>query len=457
LDVKSIYLNADEIKRLGYPDVLIRLLLGTLRALPQKQGRFPLRRRRTLAAQRAADLERLLDQAEERQISHHKSDRDTAEADVAVRARVIGTSAKAGTEHVEDTTSAFSENKLDSIERHLVDYKAAIVEGVGLAHCRHVAVLVDDFYLISPIVQPDVVDYLHRLLRGTAAYLKVGTVRHRTRLLRYDNGQTIGVEGSQDYEPIDLDQTFENVDSTRDYLAGMLDSMGQKVGVGCASEDYLSPEALLSLTLASGGVPRDYLNVFAEAVQSAQGVGSNPARWLTPRDIYKGAGRDSYRTKLRNFREDAGGDVAPLERVFEDLLSFCLRERRKTAFLISQTDAQGDPEGHELIQQLMDFKLIHVIEPDMSAASGRPGRYEAYTLDFSSFMEPRLRGIEIVEFWKRDQHRRPKGVREAPEYPLARARAAAENPVDADAETAVESLDRELGTELEETESGTTG
>ena len=75
---------------------------------------------------------------------------------------------------------------------------------------------------------------------------------------------------------------------------------------------------------------------------------------------------------------------------------------------------------HEVIQQLMDFKLIHIIEPDTSAASGRAGRYEAYTLDFALFMEPRLRGIEHVEFWKIDEGRRRQGVREAPTYPLSR-------------------------------------
>jgi hypothetical protein len=69
----------------------------------------------------------------------------------------------------------------------------------------------------------------------------------------------------------------------------------------------------------------------------------------------------------------------------------------------------------------MDFRLIHVVEPDTSAASGRPGRYEAYTLDFSLFMEPRRRNIEIVEFWKIDDNRRRTGIREAPVYPLPRA------------------------------------
>jgi hypothetical protein len=166
-------------------------------------------------------------------------------------------------------------------------------------------------------------------------------------------------------------------------------------------------------------VPRDYLSIFVEAVNAA--VADGQTRWLTPKYVYKGAARLAYRTKLRSVSEDAEGDAAGLERLVTDLLVFCIQEKRKTAFLISQEEAQTLPREHDLVQQLMDFKLIHVVEPDTSAASGRTGRYEAYTLDFSLFMEPRRRNIEIVEFWKLDEDRRRTGLREAPVYPLSRA------------------------------------
>ena len=85
---------------------------------------------------------------------------------------------------------------------------------------------------------------------------------------------------------------------------------------------------------------------------------------------------------------------------------------------------------HETIKQLMDFKLIQVVEPDTSAASNRPGRYEAYTLDFSFFMEPRRRGIEIIEFWKMSDNHQRKGLREAPLYSLDRLRKVASGEIE---------------------------
>jgi hypothetical protein len=445
--ILSVYVNADEAKRLGYPDLLIRLLLDILQSFPPTRRHRLFRKRLTLAGARAVELRKLLDEADEQDVSRERATKDTSGATAGANVKMVQLAYSDGAEESTAHRSEYREWKLDRLERHLPDYKAAIVNGLKESKYLYLTIIVDDFYLIAPRLQADVIDYLHRLVRGSNGYLKIGTIRHRSRLVRYEAGQTIGIEPRQDFEPIDLDQTFENVDQTKTYLRTMLDSMGQRVGIQAASQEYLTPDALFQLALASGGVPRDYLNIFSEAVRAARS-GQQGLR-LTPTHIYKGAARESYRTKLRNFREDAGGDVAPLERIFQDLLVFCIREKRKTVFLISQQEAQSDPLGHELIQQLMDFKLIHVIEPDTSAASGRPGRYEAYTLDFSSFMEPRRRNIEIVQFWKKDENSRPLGVRESPVYALSRGRAAAEQATDADADAVAESLDLEFGLEAE--------
>jgi hypothetical protein len=278
-------------------------------------------------------------------------------------------------------------------------------------------VIVYEFYLVQREWQADVIDYLHRLLRDTDVYLKVATIRHRTTLLK-NHPQTIGVELAQDVEEINLDRTLEDLEETQEFLIRMLRSMGERAGVTDVSQLF-NPDALQALTLASGGVPRDFLTIFVHAVEAAET--ESKSRWITPKHVYKGAGRLSYQTKLKHLREDADGDAGGLERVLVDLLRFCLKEKRKTGFLVSQEEAQRHAREHEIVQQLMDFKLIHVVEPDTSAASGRAGRYEAYTLDFSLFMEPRRRSIEIVEFWKRGEDSHRIGVRELPVYPLERA------------------------------------
>lgn len=146
----------------------------------------------------------------------------------------------------------------------------------------------------------------------------------------------------------------------------------------------------------------------------------------------------SNETKLRDLRTDAGSEVPALESLFVDVVKFCLTEKRKTAFLVSLEQKATYADAHELMQQLMDFKLIHLVEPSTSAASGRPGRYEAYTLDFALFMEPRKRNIEIVRFWETDDQRRRVKLREAPVYDLKRAADIITQEVEVRAEEALE-------------------
>lgn len=423
-DVRSIYVQMDEFKRLTYPDVLIRVLIEILGATP-----VPFRRLRklfripALSDRLVANLRGLLDVAEEAEIVTRAGSEQTSGMSADVAGLPAAAKLNSSRTHTKDTTSTFRAKKRDVLERHLKDYKKVLEESRTSAHGIHTCIVVDDFYLLERESQPDVLDYLHRLVRDTDHYLKIATVRHRTALAR-NHPHTVGLELSQDVEAIDLDRTLEDLPSTQAFLGEMLDALGQQVGFEPerVSEQILNPEALEALTLASGGVPRDFLTVLMYALEAADSSGQH--RWLTPTLVHKGAARLAWLTKLGAMREDVSSDSATLERLVTDLLSFCLKEQRKTAFLIAQDEVQREPEAFELIQQLMDFKLIHIVEPDTSAASGRTGRFVAYTLDFSFFMDPRRRNIEIVEFWKIDDQRRRRGIREAPVYPLLRARQA---------------------------------
>lgn len=282
----SIYIECDELKRLGYPDALIRLLLTiTEEVAIARQGFFArlFGRKKSRLWEQAAELRELLDLAEESDVTTaaQQSQGQSAEAGLSTH----GASAKFGatSSATEGVTSSFKAQKLEALERKIPDFKKVLSEEFSKSRFQAGAVIVDDFYLFHRSIQPDVLDYLHRLLRGTDLYLKVGTVRHRTTLLRV-NGQEIGIDPSEDIEEINLDRTFEHVDETRQFLELMLDSMAKKVSIDGADE-FISSEGLLHLTLASGGVPRDYLNTLVEAVPAARGLDQQR---VTPRTISKG-------------------------------------------------------------------------------------------------------------------------------------------------------------------------
>jgi hypothetical protein len=417
----SIYISTDEIKRLGYPDVLIRLLLKLMESMPRSKQKW----RRYLFCEtniqkHIKELRKLLNQAETRQVKQEEK----RESNYGAKGEYSGVGANAGRSNSFGTLSEFEENKLDTLERYLTDYKTALENEIEKSKYDACFILLDDFYLIKRDRQPDVLDYLHRLVRGTEYYLKVATIRHRTDIIRHD-GQTIGVQLDQDLEQINLDRTLEDLASPNEYLGRILNSMAKDVGLENANESLFNHNGFEKLVIGSGGVPRDFLTIFVNAIDNAISAGNT--NHLTPTNIWKSASSFSYRSKLKALRDDVNTESINLELVFRDLMRFCIQDKKRTCFLISQDEAQSHPKTHEMILQLMDFKLIHVIEPDTSAASGRKGRFEAYTLDFSLFMEPRKRGIEIVEFWNFDDGGRRIGVRESPTYQLERAEKALEN------------------------------
>jgi hypothetical protein len=324
----SLYILADEIKTLPYPDLLLRLLLTIFEKVSSggkwfhrlfRQSGSPLR-------PHIVDLRQLLDEALTADVEEDIRTADESELGASISRPGASVGGRVTRGDSAQRTARFVEKKLDTLERHLLDYKEALKDSIRRSGFDRATVLVDDFYLIPPALQPDVIDYLHRLLRGTPLYLKAGTVRHRTSLIRRSD-RTVGVELYQDVEEINLDRTFEDIESTRAYLSAMLDEMGHQVGIPSVTSEYLSPDGLLALTLASGGVPRDFLTIFVQAIEAARARGS--LRWLTPTTVYKGAGRVSYRTKLSNLRSDAGDDALPIEVVFRDLTEFCLREKRR--------------------------------------------------------------------------------------------------------------------------------
>ena len=344
----------------------------------------------------------------------------------------------------ESTTGASREEireshdqKIHVVDRRVNDYKQAIQAEFAAAKCKFGAFIIDDFYLVNPAVQPDVIDYLHRLLRDTDLYLKIGTVRYRTHLLRTTPIHT-GVQVNLDVDGFNLDQTLEDIDQTGAYLEEMLRKLGEQVKLADAPS-IMSDEARKDAVLLSGGVPRDYLNVFVGGLERARA--RKDRKRVTPTELRQAAAALSHETKFRDLRTDAGAEVPALEVLFVDLVKFCLTEKRKTAFLIAKDDVAAFPEVHDLILQLMDFKLIHLVDESTSAASGRPGRFEAYTLDFALFMEPRRRNIEIVKFWEADDQRRRVRLREAPDYPLARGAAVIAGELIAKAEDALEVAD----------------
>jgi hypothetical protein len=130
-----------------------------------------------------------------------------------------------------------------------------------------------------------VLSYLHQLAKGLEIWLKIGGVAHR--LAPYTEGDPPrGIQPYHDAGLLELDSTLRDFDHTQRFLESILDDALSEAGV--ATDDLLTDSARERLVLASGGVPRDYLSLTANALRAASrrdDAANRPRNRITAEDV----------------------------------------------------------------------------------------------------------------------------------------------------------------------------
>lgn len=262
---------------------------------------------------------------------------------------------------------------------------------------RRIYLFLDDFHYLERNEQPRVLDLLHGAVRDTDSWLKIAAIRNLSRW--YDSSRRIGLETPHDADHIDLDLNLSEPTRAKSFLEAVLEEFCQHESISSLSQIY-SQGALDRLVLASGGVPRDYLTLAARSVSSAT-ERSESARRVGIQDINNAAGA-AAKVKLEELQDDLAADRDRESRTIEalsDLRHFCLNERGFTYFLVSYRDKESRAVDYEVLANLVDLRLVHLIHPSISDASVAGLRYEVFMLDLSQFSGHRLkRGIRVLDF-----------------------------------------------------------
>ncbi|MFE7302586.1 ATP-binding protein [Streptomyces sp. NPDC057579] len=249
---------------------------------------------------------------------------------------------------------------------------------------------IDDFYLFPQDAQPHLLDCVAGMLRDCDGWIKVASIERLTR--PFEPSSRIGIEVPHDASKIDLDVTLEYPGSTQRFLESVLSSYTATAGLARPSSIAKSA-ALGRLVLASGGVPRDYLNLFASSIVAAR---SRPkAREIGREDVADAAGR-AARSKRRDLEQDVSSDSAVSLTAALDTLAAEVRGAGYTYFRVDVS--QKSHSFYELLGQLVDLRFAHLIQSTLSDQH-RPGvKYEVYILDLSQFADVRLkRGLSILD------------------------------------------------------------
>ncbi|GAA2016806.1 AAA family ATPase [Pseudokineococcus marinus] len=257
-------------------------------------------------------------------------------------------------------------------------------------------IYLDDFYYIARDLQPLVLDMLHGCVRDCDAWLKVASIRHLTRW--FQSSPPLGLQTIHDAELIDLDVTLQEPKRAKQFLESVLLQYAKRVGVARLASIF-SGEALDRLVLASGAVPRDYLVLASSAILKAQGRAK--ARLVGVQNVNQAAG-DAAGAKLQELEDDMASNVDTAEKTLAALKivrEFCLDERAHTYFLVSYRDKENAPATYNLLTDLMDLRLIHLIDSGVSEAHAAGQRSEAFMLDLSQYSGARLKQrIHMLDF-----------------------------------------------------------
>ena len=295
-----------------------------------------------------------------------------------------------------ETTIQFQHSKTDFLHRHILEYRELFREFATLSD-GDAFLFLDDLYYIRRADQASVIDYFHRIAKGNSLWLKVGTIRHRTRW--YVHGDpSIGLKIGDDADDIDLDLTLEKFSITRSFLQSILRSfLDDKPTLSI--DKLLTDGAFDRLVLASGGVARDFLNIFRRAIRVARersGKGQQGEK-IGVEDINNAAG-EYESVKREELHRDAVDDQAALEEEFGEIAEFCKKSAKSSVFLLRQ-DATGDHVVR--IQELVDLRLLHKVRQRVTVSHRKREVFEAYMLDVSQYTASRkMKDFEIVEFWR---------------------------------------------------------
>lgn len=259
-----------------------------------------------------------------------------------------------------------------------------------------VFLFLDDIHYVSMQELPLFLDMVHATTRDNSVWIKAAAIRHQCRW--FTDTPPTGLQIGHDAAEIDLDITLEDPEKARIFLLSVLKSYTDEVGISNLSS-VVSSFAVDRLVLASGGVPRDFLLLSAGAVQFARE--RTNARTAGGQDVNEAAGRAAA-TKLEELEEDAAsavGSAAITLRALQRVRSILLEEEQSTYFRIDFHDKEEHPKLYNLLQGLMDLRLIHLVKSSLSDERRAGRRFEVYMLDLSQFAGSRLRRhLKVLDF-----------------------------------------------------------
>lgn len=391
-DTIAVYLNCEDYKNHSFPNVIIEVLDGVMNEVENKISGFfslfgKMKKAKNIISNIRAELSKLKERPDEQQ----EQVKETSQHEEGTNAQMgtmgnglLDLSAKA-TDSVKagiEKTYKVYDKKIEKLNHILPNLKNQLEVFFKLYDdIKNIYIQIDDFYHLQRELQPYVVDYIHRFCKNLPIYFKIATLEHASTLYTESNGQPVGAQHRHDYQPIRIDFTFEDFKKTEDQVKKIFYKYGELAEGSKDEIDALfKGDGFRRLILAGGGVPRDCLSLFLEALDNA----AKSADGKIGRDDIRNLSLSNHERMMRDLKEESQKDeLDPLIRGIYTIREFCLTEK-SNIFVMSEKLLQDNEKIQRLIYRLLDYKIIHTVKTAFTHKS-QPGTFRAFMINIGHY------------------------------------------------------------------------
>jgi len=422
-ETRAIYINCEDFKHHSFPNVLIELLDATFKELDRNLfGWFGKSKKlKTILTEVRSSLTTLRQAPDQQSVEvkaawgKHGEVKNTDTVKLGTKVHSAEASATIGSDRLFKSSSDIerkyiqNENKLQQLNHNLPDYKSGIREFFSISSkLRSVFIQIDDFYHLNRTDQPFVADYIHRLCKDTPLKFKIATLKHNSVMYIERAGQPIGIQERHDYQPINIDFTFEHFDRTLEQNRGIFLEYCKLAGMTASDFDALfKGKGFDRLVLAGGGVPRDCMSFFLEVLDRVRTA--DPAGRIGKDDV-RFLSKETFERRIDELKQDSEGqDQDTLLKGIYAIRSFCL-EKKSNVFLVAENEIQIDDDLKLLLYRLMDYRIIHRVANSLTHKSKIGSNYQAFAIDIGCYaymrnLQNRLAEIDLTEATAKEKMR----------------------------------------------------
>ena len=420
----DIFLNLEDYKDITFPNIILHVLIESFEALNIRMNdsckwynikflrMYKLKKRLVNVAMMLRNLLHEPD-AEKQEVCEQISNNQMSGASVAKYGVGISNSKQHG--ESKEIKRQIPKNKLEYLRLELTSYKELIDSVSSYFDGKPIFLVMDDFYFIPKEIQPEFIDYFHRLTKGTSLFIKIATIKHRSKLYRRRDSQYIGVELGHDIFEVDMDYSLDNFDELKAFMEQLLNNAISAAKINISVSELFAGDGFSQLCLASGGVPRDFLSLFVTLATKASTDGVAIGKVQVTDAAISCVGN-----KLESMKKDSGDEDSILIHCLNQIKRYVYAEKRTNAFLIAKDDLENDHHGKQVIRELADLRLIHLVDHNTSKAPSDGRRYEAYIIDIGLYDNSKPRNFNQIDPSQRDDRARKDSLRGSPVFPLIR-------------------------------------